>query len=75
MHVFSDHEARLMREIIAQHSEATAQLARVELALRVAISTLCAAHALAGDWRLAEDLSGLVRVESRMHEGADSEVR
>lgn len=69
MYVFSDNEARLIREIAAQHREAAAQLARVELALRVAISTLCAAHGLDGDWRLADDLSGLLPVEAKMHEG------
>jgi|DewCreStandDraft_4_1066084.scaffolds.fasta_scaffold16411_8 hypothetical protein len=69
MHVFSENESRLVREIVAQHREASAQLTRVELALRVAISSLCAAHGLDGDWRLADDLSGLVRVEPKMHDG------
>ncbi|GIU80190.1 MAG: hypothetical protein KatS3mg005_3428 [Bryobacteraceae bacterium] len=75
MHVFSDSEARLMRDIVTQHREAVAQLGRVELALRVSIAALCAAHGLDGDWRLADDLSGLVPVDARMHEGeAEAQV-
>lgn len=64
MHLFSDSEARLIRGLAEQHREAAAQLARIELALRAAISALCAAHGLEGDWRLAEDLAGLVPVKT-----------
>jgi hypothetical protein len=62
VHRFNEHEARLMRELADRHRELLAQLSRAETAIRAAISALCAAHGLDGDWRLAEDLGGLVRV-------------
>lgn len=69
MYVFSENEGRLIRELAGQHREAAAHLARLELALRVAISTLCAAHGLDGEWRVADDLSGMIPVDPKMHEG------
>ncbi len=67
-HTFSEQERRLVAEIVAQHRELSQQIARVELALRVAISALCAAHGLDGDWRISDDLTGLVPA-ARQHEG------
>lgn len=64
---FNETEARMMRELANEHSQAAAKLARVEMAIRVAIAAMCAAHGLEGDWRLADDLSGLVRAK-KMHE-------
>lgn len=62
MHQFNEHEARMMRELASRHRELLAQLSQVEMAIRIAISAMCASHGLDGEWRLSEDCGGLVRV-------------
>lgn len=69
VHSFSDNERQFIRALVLRHTQAREELARAEVAIQSAISTLCAVHGLEGAWRLAEDLSGLVMVQPQMHEG------
>lgn len=70
VHSFSDNERQFIRALVLRHSQAREDLARAEVAIQAAIGTLCATHGLDGSWRLADDLSGLVRAEQQMHDGA-----
>jgi hypothetical protein len=69
VHSFSDNERQFIRALVLRHTQAREELARAEVAIQSAISTLCAVYGLEGAWRLAEDLSGLVMAQSQMHEG------
>lgn len=60
IHRFNEREARLIQQLAAERRELLMQAARVEMAIQVALSAICASHGLEGEWRLADDCSGLV---------------
>lgn len=69
VHPFSDRERDFMKALVLRHSQAREELVRAEVAIQSAISTLCAVHGLEGAWKLADDFTGLVKVQ-QVHEGA-----
>lgn len=58
---FNTPEEKLIREIASKHADLSRELSRIELALKVAIACICASRELDGDWRILDDMSGLVR--------------
>ncbi|MCX7689091.1 MAG: hypothetical protein N2045_14095 [Fimbriimonadales bacterium] len=63
-------EVELVQQLVRRHNEAAVALRHVTELISTAIAVMCAAHGLEGDWRIAEDMQALVRVESQMHEGS-----
>lgn len=75
MHQLNDSERKLVSELAAQHRDAARQLQVVEMAIKVAISTMCASHGLEGDWKLSNDLASLEPMATPRNHAGEANVK
>lgn len=65
-------EREIVRGLNQRLGQAQAAVNAAEESFRIALSTICAAHELEGDWGLSEKMDTLTKSKPQMHEATAS---